>query len=314
MEANRLDAQVERYLEQVKVAEKNGNAVGEYTALKRAMELQANINEQYRHSPYASDQRLSELRDRLMKGKSVELQVELNQSLQRLDEVLRNRDWESVMEHVDEARAVLARFLSEYDRSFLDDKSVPERLDWLVANWEPLRRLVDDMSHHWVMVPGKDRLMILDREMTQGWYEVIVGENPSRHVGAGFPVESVSLAEARAFCRKLSWVMGQDVRLPKEEEVMAFAFCGMDGGWFSHNSGFETHEGKIRNVPAGVLPDLYGNVAEWLYADDMGAVFGGRGIDPAVVAQESPVESMDEDGRSRWVGFRVVLTSGDAAE
>ena len=59
---------------------------------------------------------------------------------------------------------------------------------------------------------------MLKTEVSQALYSTIVGYNPSRFVGDLKPTESVSWNEASQFRKRLSWIMGLRVRLPKEHE------------------------------------------------------------------------------------------------
>jgi len=54
--------------------------------------------------------------------------------------------------------------------------------------------------------------------VTQGQYEALMGENPSRLRSDKKPVEQVSWDDAVAFCRRLSQEAGRTVRLPTEAE------------------------------------------------------------------------------------------------
>lgn len=55
-------------------------------------------------------------------------------------------------------------------------------------------------------------------EVTQAQYVKVMGTNPSSHIGANFPVKTVSWNDAQEFCRKLSEKESQTVRLPTQAE------------------------------------------------------------------------------------------------
>ena len=59
---------------------------------------------------------------------------------------------------------------------------------------------------------------MLRTEVPQALYSLIMGTNPSRNQGDLRPVDSISWLEAKNFCERLSWILGQPVRLPTENE------------------------------------------------------------------------------------------------
>ena len=59
-----------------------------------------------------------------------------------------------------------------------------------------------------VSIPDNN-FCIAKTEVTQEFYEAVMGENPSQTKGANFPVESVSWYDALFFCNKLSELKGK---------------------------------------------------------------------------------------------------------
>jgi formylglycine-generating enzyme required for sulfatase activity len=126
-------------------------------------------------------------------------------------------------------------------------------------------------------------------EVTQGQYEKVMGNNPSRFQGGrikgnslNHPVEQVSWKDAVQFCRNLSGLpeekkAGRVYRLPTEaeweyacraESETAFSFGDSkhslgDFAWSLHNSGGKTHPVGEKNPNAWGLYDMHGNVWEW---------------------------------------------------
>ena len=113
-------------------------------------------------------------------------------------------------------------------------------------------------------------------EVTQGQWETVMGNNPSKFKGdANRPVEMVSWEEVQKFIDKLnSKEGGTKYRLPTEAEweyaaragsATAYSF-GDDSGqlgkyaWFEGNAGSTTHPvGKLQPNAWG-LYDMHGNV------------------------------------------------------
>jgi len=119
-------------------------------------------------------------------------------------------------------------------------------------------------------------------EVTQREWETVMGDRPSKNTAAGAtaPVESITFAEAEAFCRKLCRIAGAPrgtFRLPKKSQwryaqqagTTAWYHTGESrdsystAGWLEDNSGRVTHPvGKL--VPnAWGLYDMHGNVQEF---------------------------------------------------
>lgn len=117
-------------------------------------------------------------------------------------------------------------------------------------------------------------------EVTQGLWQAVMGENPSKFKGsANLPVESVSWTEAQEFAMRLSQMTGRRLRLPSEAEWEyaarggsksqrnPYAGCNRNQldnhGWYCVNSDGATHAvGQLQPNELG-LYDMSGNVAEW---------------------------------------------------
>jgi len=118
--------------------------------------------------------------------------------------------------------------------------------------------------------------------VTQGEYQRVMGENPSRWKASKNPVEQVSWSKAARYCNACSRLEGlqpcydlntwecdfdaDGYRLPTEAE---WEYAGNDPSklqnyaWFDKNSGKKPRPvGQKQSNPWG-LHDMYGNVWEW---------------------------------------------------
>jgi formylglycine-generating enzyme required for sulfatase activity len=113
--------------------------------------------------------------------------------------------------------------------------------------------------------------------VTQEQWRRLMGTNPSRFVGAKYPVDRVKWGKAREFCRLLSTQLGQTVRLPTEAEWefscragsrMEYSYGDNEGSlgdyaWYDGNSNHTTHPVGQKKPNAWGLYDMHGNVWQW---------------------------------------------------
>ena len=115
-------------------------------------------------------------------------------------------------------------------------------------------------------------------EVTQGEYERVMGENPSKFKGdPQRPVETVSWEKAVEFCRRLSEMEGKTYQLPTEAQWEYACRAGSttkwccgdsksqlgDYAWYNRNSGSTTNPVGKKKSNAWGLYDMHGNVFEW---------------------------------------------------
>ncbi|MBF0461380.1 MAG: formylglycine-generating enzyme family protein [Magnetococcales bacterium] len=116
------------------------------------------------------------------------------------------------------------------------------------------------------------------QEVTQGQWEAIMGQNPSRFKGTDHPVERVSWRDAQEFIRLLNVREGvTGYRLPTEAEWEYAARAGTTTAYYWGNTSqeiekFAWHEDNASGSTHAVgtvqpngwgLYDMAGNVSEW---------------------------------------------------
>ena len=133
-------------------------------------------------------------------------------------------------------------------------------------------------------------------EVTQGQWQAVMGNNPSRFTGdPNRPVENVSWDNVQEFIRRLNArEAGATYRLPTEAEWEYAARAGTTTrwsfgddasqlgryAWYDRNAGGQTHPvGQLQPNPWG-LYDMHGNVWEWVQ-DWYGSYSSGTAVDPA---------------------------------
>ncbi len=108
-------------------------------------------------------------------------------------------------------------------------------------------------------------------EVTRGQWAALMPATAASTTGEDLPVASVSWAEAREFCRRLSQKERTPYRLPTEAEWEYACRAGETAGataldamaWYADNSDGAAHAVATRRPNAWGLYDMLGNVAEW---------------------------------------------------
>ncbi|UUO06759.1 formylglycine-generating enzyme family protein [Blastopirellula sp. J2-11] len=173
-------------------------------------------------------------------------------------------------------------------------------------------------------------------ETTQDLYEAVIGANPSRWKGARNSVEMTSLADAEAFCEKVTTLLrdaklidaDQVVRLPTKTEWEYCCRAGTttqyhfgddesdlgDYAWFSGNAAGNDPPVGAKKPNAWGLYDMHGYLAEWTLADKTtngkpitAYVRGGSWKSPPEDCLSASAQKLAAAATDDAVGFRCVL-------
>ncbi len=133
-------------------------------------------------------------------------------------------------------------------------------------------------------IPAVSPFLIADREVTQGDFQEVMGQNPSSTKAVHLPVDQVTRSEAAAFCKALTardraagvLPAGKVYRLPSLHEWLIACHPGglspegeaLDAiAWHRGNSAGLLHPVGAKMANAYGLHDMIGNAAEWVATD-----------------------------------------------
>ena len=290
--------------------------VGAAAFYEDAMGRQDELNESFPDSPYHSQDRVNELRRKNQTAASYQLGEFINTLNFEIDNDLRQRKLLLAKDKILRIADALQRMDEEFPSSSYNDDGLRLKINFLNFIRNDLELVQDRIYENLISVPGEPGLRMLKTEVSQALYATIIGYNPSRFVGDLMPVESVNWKEANDFCKRLSWIMGLRVRLPKEHEfrsaVGPLRYIKLEKFVVSN-----AEEAKLTNLaskdPLGEgFYDLLGNVSEWLYSEgvfenELVKHIGGHFNDRLNTIFSVPIRSVNRNERSRLIGFRFVV-------
>ena len=303
IEAGRMNQRIEELLS-------SAGDDSESDRLKRAMNLQVLLNEKYATTEFANPERLESLKLSIVSDRSQASAALLVQLSTEMDQRLRDGNWEFARRVLLELEGSVNDFEDEYSLSLLPEPGLKEKVEWLIKKQDELAEIRSVVESKLVAYPALP-LQFHATEVDQALYERVMEANPSRWISGGLPVDSVSALEAQLFCKRLGWMLGQQVVLPRIDWLEFLSEVDLEGHdfWFSDNSGFRSKPvGNSR--PVYGLYDCFGNLEEWVM-DEEGlqalGLFGGCGADSTSKVRNEPLNRVAENFRSRWTGFRFCI-------
>jgi formylglycine-generating enzyme required for sulfatase activity len=189
-----------------------------------------------------------------------------------------------------------------------------------------------DADEERVLINFEDDFTLQTTQVTQVQYEAVVGSNPSTFLDPANPVETLTYAQAQAFCSILSSLpeeiaAGRSYRLPTEAEWEYGCRARLetpynygtdpgllsDNAWFEDNSGGMTHPVGEKSANRWGLSDMHGNVWEWASKSRLGGtetdqvIRGGAYDSPEEECRSAERELVPEDIAESNIGFRVLM-------
>ena len=124
----------------------------------------------------------------------------------------------------------------------------------------------DETQHRVTLTKG---FWMMETEVTQEQWKVVMGNNPSNIKGDDLPVERVTWNDCQEFCKKCAQ-LGLPVQLPTEAQWEYACRAGSTGAYASILDAMAWYNGDSGTHPVGTLKpnaaglyDMHGNVWEW---------------------------------------------------
>ena len=282
-----------------------------------AARLQRQLNEAYRDSPYASSERVSEYQRKSQTSESFELGLEIERNRDLMQELLSERRTFEAAEVIALLRRDIRQMQEAFPRSSLNDDDLQLKIRYLNLVQNDLGFIQDRVYDALLPIPGVEAWRMLRTEVPQALYTLIMGTNPSRNQGDVRPVDSISWIEAKNFCERLGWILGQEVRLPTENEFrqalgrLRYVVLE-DHVWSVSNADGVPQAVGTKEPFASGFYDLLGNTSEWLesidrFETEAARHIGGHAQDRIESIFTVPSRDAPRGERNRLTGFRIVV-------
>ncbi len=292
-----------------------GNYLKATDGFDQALAMQRKLNKNYPLSRYASEDMIHNLIRKSQTAESFFLSEAISAINIEINESLKARNTLVAKEKIIRATDMVLSMKEEFPKSSYYDDQIELKIKYLNLIRNDLELIHSRIYAKLLPIP-EEAFMMLDTEVTQALYTTIMGVNPSRSKGDLMPVESVSWVEANEFCKRLSWILGYVVRLPKEYEfrkaIGRLRYIKVEEYAVSSRGLKGLLEVAQKEPLSSSYFDLLGNVSEWLYSDtvflnDAVNHIGGHFSDSNQIIYSVPLRKGKKDERSRLIGFRFVV-------
>ena len=289
------------------------NAAAYYS---EALDLQIKLNEEFPDSPYSSVDKANDLIVKTQTAGSYDIGEMINTLNFQIDSDLRNRDIPLAINKIVKISDALQRVNEEFPKSAYNNRNLELKIKFLNYIKNDIVLIQDRVYARIVNVPNEPGIRMFDSEVSQAFYLTIMGFNPSRFESDKNPVESVSWEDANDFCKRLSWIMGLSVRLPKEYEFRSaigrLRYIKLENHVVSYSEDQGIAPIKSKELMGEGFFDLLGNLSEWLYSeeayfDEPAKHIGGHFRDNLETIFTVPLREANPNERSRLIGFRFIL-------
>ena len=284
---------------------------------QEAARLQIQLNEAYRDSPYASSERVSEYQRKSQTSESFELGLEIERKRDFMRQLLAERRTFEAAEVIASLRQDVRQMQEAFPRSSLNDDDLQLKIRYLNLVQSDLGFIQDRIYGALLPIPETEGWRMLRTEVPQALYSLIMGTNPSRNKGDVCPVDSISWTESKNFCERLSWILGQPVRLPTENEFrealgrLRYVVLE-DHVWSAVDADGVPQAVGTKEPFASGFYDLLGNTSEWLesidrFETEAARHIGGHAQDSIESIFTVPLREAPRGERNRLTGFRIVV-------
>jgi hypothetical protein len=284
---------------------------------QEAARLQRQLNEDYQDSPYASSERISEYQRKSQTSESFELGLEIERNRDFMQQLLSERRTFEAAEVIASLRRDIRQMQEAFPHSSLNDDDLQLEIRYLNLVQNDLGFIQDRIYGALLPIPEIEGWRMLRTEVPQALYSLIMGTNPSRNQGDVRPVDSISWTEAKNFCERLSWILGQPVRLPTENEFrqalgrLRYVVLE-DHVWSAEDADGVPQAVGTKEPFASGFYDLLGNTSEWLesidrFENESASHIGGHAQDRVESIFTVPLRKAPRGERNRLTGFRVAV-------
>ena len=284
---------------------------------QEAGRLQRQLNENYRGSPHASSERVSEYQRKSQTSESFELGLEIERNHDFMQQLLSERRIFEAADVIALLRRDIRQMQEGFPRSSLNNDDLQLKVRYLNLVQNDLGFIQDRIYGALLPIPEIEGWHMLRTEVPQALYSLIMGTNPSRNQGELGPVDSISWLDAKNFCERLSWILGKPVRLPTENEFrqalgrLRYVVLEEHVWSVSDADGVPQAVGTKKPLASGFY-DLLGNASEWLesidrFETEAARHIGGHAQDRIESIFTVPIRESPRGERNRLTGFRIVV-------